>query len=76
MHPGDGEGLQDGSGVGTASELVVKFTSSTWEMPPTLPVAISWRISFAVIGQGCPLASWQSELGWSLPWSRAFRAAL
>jgi hypothetical protein len=76
VHAGAGAGLHDGSGVGTASALVVKFTSSTCDMPATAPVAISWRISLAVIGHCWPFTSRQLGCGASVPASRAFRAAL
>ena len=44
--------------------------------PATLPDAISWRTSLAVIGQAVPSTLVQSGAGFSLPSAMAFIAAL
>ena len=80
VHPGVGEGLHDGSS-GVGESPLAKFTSSDCGAPPssvlraTLPEAISWRTSLAVIGQGLPSVRVHVRLGVRRPACTASRAA-
>ena len=81
VQPGAGAGLHEGSS-GLGASALAKFTSSDCDGPPsaapraaTLPEAISWRTSLAVIGQRLPSARLQLVLVESRPACSASRAA-